>query len=156
MRRNAIRTMLSVMPILIILVTANGGCTNMAEQSNEDIKSVIEEAYIRGIHGNQDEDLIRSGFHEGFQMLVLAENAIEKVGIDDWLTRIESMKKDNPELWSAEATRQFKLINVDGYAAVAVLDVYRGETHFSTDYMLLYKFNEGWMIVSKIFSIPQN
>lgn len=156
MRRNAIRTMLSVMPILIILVTVNGGCTNMAEQSNEDIKSVIDEAYIRGIHGNQDEDLIRSGFHEDFRMLVLANNEIEKVDIDDWLTRIESMKKDNPELWSAEATRRFKLINVDGYAAVAVLDVYRGETHFSTDYMLLYKFDEGWMIVSKIFSIPQN
>ncbi|UCH63286.1 MAG: nuclear transport factor 2 family protein [Fidelibacterota bacterium] len=154
MRRNTIRTLLSFMTVVVILITANGGCANMAEQSNEDIRSVIDEAYIRGIHGDQDEALIRSGFHEDFQMLVLAENAIEKVGIDDWLTRIEGLKKDNPELWSAEASRQYKLIDAAGYAAVAVLDVYRGETHFSTDYLLLYKFDEGWRIVSKIFSIP--
>ncbi|NIV44636.1 hypothetical protein GWN49_07160, partial [Candidatus Bathyarchaeota archaeon] len=39
-------------------------------------------------------------------------------------------------------------------AAVAKLDVYKGTTQFSTDYMLLYKFKEGWKIVSKIFTVP--
>ena len=128
----------------------------MVDQSHDEIKSVIEAAYIAGIHGDQDEGLIRGGFHEDFKMLVLTDNIIDKVGIDDWLTRIEGMKQDNPDLWSAEATHQFKLIDVAGYAAVAVLDVYRGEIHFSTDYMLLYKFDEGWRIVSKIFAIPQD
>ncbi|UCH10627.1 MAG: nuclear transport factor 2 family protein, partial [Fidelibacterota bacterium] len=98
--------------------------------------------------------LVRSGFHDDFRMLVLADNAIDKVSVDEWLTRIEGMKAANPDLWSAEASHQFKLIDVASYAAVAVLDVYRGEVHFSTDYMLLYKFDEGWRIVSKIFSIP--
>ena len=48
----------------------------------------------------------------------------------------------------------FKLVDVAGYAAVAILDVYRGDIHFSTDYLLLYRFEEGWQIVSKIFSVP--
>ena len=71
-----------------------------------------------------------------------------------WLDRIETMKADNPELWSAKTTRNFVLIDVAGNAAVAKLDVHKGEVHFSTDYMLLYKFEEGWRIVSKVFSVP--
>ncbi|MFC1483852.1 nuclear transport factor 2 family protein [Candidatus Neomarinimicrobiota bacterium] len=127
----------------------------MADQAHEEIKSVIEKAYIQGIHGEQDEELIRVGFHEDFRMLVLADNALDPVGIDAWLERLVIMKRDNPDLWSAAASHEFKLIDVSGYAAVAVLDVWRGEVHFSTDYMLLYKFDEGWRIVSKIFSIPE-
>jgi hypothetical protein len=127
----------------------------MADQTHEEIKAVIEKAYIQGIHDEQDEDLIRDGFHEDFRMLVLGDNAIDPVSVDAWLERLKDMKRDNPELWSAEATHEFKLIDVSGYAAVAVLDVWRGDIHFSTDYMLLYKFDEGWQIVSKIFSIPE-
>jgi hypothetical protein len=127
----------------------------MANQTHAEIKAVIEDAYIQGIHSEQDEALIRGGFQEDFRMLVLADNALDPVDIDAWLERIEGMKRDNPELWSAEVSHHFKLIDVAGYAAVAILDVYRGEIHFSTDYMLLYKFEEGWRIVSKIFSIPE-
>ncbi|UCD37367.1 MAG: nuclear transport factor 2 family protein [Fidelibacterota bacterium] len=155
MRPLATRPVLSMVIVSVVLLAANGGCTNMANQSHEEIKSVIEAAYIQGIHGDQDEGLIRGGFHEEFNMLVRADNTIEKVSVDDWLTRIEGMKEDNPDLWTAEASHQFKLIDVAGYAAVAILDVYRGEVHFSTDYMLLYRFDEGWRIVSKIFAIPQ-
>lgn len=39
---------------------------------------------------------------------------------------------------------------------MAKLNVYKGTTHFSTDYMLLYKFNDGWKIVSKIFTVPKD
>lgn len=118
------------------------------------IKQVIERAYIQGIHGQQDEQTIRSGFHETFAMLVLRGGAIDRVTIDEWLKRIEAMKVENPGLWSAETTYSFELVDVAGYAAVAKLDVYKGEIHFSTDYMLLYCFEDGWKIVSKVFAVP--
>ncbi len=118
------------------------------------IRQVIEKAYIQGIHGHQDDRKVRSGFHQDFAMLVLQDGALDKVGIEEWLRRIEDMKADNPKLWSAETTHNFRLIDVAGYAAVAKLDVYKGETHFSTDYMLLYRFEDGWKIVSKVFAIP--
>ena len=126
----------------------------MENVEKEAIKQVIEKAYIQGIHGSQDEETIRSGFHPDFAMLVLQDNIIDKVTIDKWLDRIETMKADNPELWSAKTTHNFVLIDVTGNAAVAKLDVYKGEVHFSTDYMLLYQFEDGWRIVSKIFAIP--
>ena len=126
----------------------------MGNIEKEAIKQVIEKAYIRGIHGDQDEETVKSGFHQDFAMLVLRDDTIDKVSVDEWLDRIETMKADNPELWNAKTTHSFVLIDVTDYAAVAKLDVWKGETHFSTDYMLLYKFEDGWRIVSKIFAIP--
>jgi hypothetical protein len=65
------------------------------------------------------------------------------------------MKAGNPELWNAKTTHNFVLIDVTGNAAITNLDVYKGVTHFSTDYVLLHKFKDGWKIVSKIFAIPR-
>lgn len=127
----------------------------MDNREKEAIQQVIEKAYIQGIHGDQDESIVKSGFHPDFAMLVLQNNTMDKVTIDQWLARIETMKADNPDLWSARTTHNFVLIDGTGYAAVAKLDVYKGTTHFSTDYMLLYKFEEGWKIVSKIFAVPR-
>jgi hypothetical protein len=124
------------------------------DDQEQAIEKVIEEAYIRGIHGNQDERTVKGGFHQDFAMLVLRDNALEKVDVDEWLRRIEVMKADNPDLWSAETRHEFQLIDATVYAAVAKLDVYKGKTHFSTDYMLLYRFDEGWRIVSKVFAVP--
>jgi hypothetical protein len=126
----------------------------MGNVEKEAIKQVIEKAYIQGIHGDQDEETVKSGFQQDFAMLVLQDSDVEKVSVDEWLGRIEAMKAENPELWNAETTHHFALVDVAGYAAVAKLDVYKGATHFSTDYMLLYRFEEGWRIVSKIFAIP--
>ena len=127
---------------------------NVQNADEKAIKEVIERAYIRGIHGHQEDRTVKSGFHEGFAMLVLQDKTLEKVDVDEWLRRIEVAKVDNPALWSAETTHEFRLVDVAGYAAVAKLDVYKGESHFSTDYMLLYRFDEGWRIVSKVYSVP--
>ncbi|MFC1565189.1 nuclear transport factor 2 family protein [candidate division KSB1 bacterium] len=64
--------------------------------------------------------------------------------------------QDNPELWESNTTYKFIFVDATGNSAAAKIDVFKGEIHFSTDYMLLYKFNEGWRIVSKIFTIPQS
>jgi hypothetical protein len=126
----------------------------MDKSEKEAIKRVIEKAYIEGIHETQDEQTVRSGFHPEFNMLVHQDDTILKVSVDEWLDRLEALKADNPDLWSAEPTYEFQLVDLAGNAAVAKLDVFRGEIHFSTDYMLLYKFTDGWKIVSKVFSVP--
>ena len=126
----------------------------MQDTDEKAIREIIEEAYIEGIHGSQDETIVKSGFHEDFSMLTLQDNALEKVDVDEWLRRLEEMQADNPDLWIAETRHEFRLVDVTGCAAAAKLDVYKGETHFSTDYMLLYRFDEGWKIVSKVFTVP--
>ncbi len=55
----------------------------MGNVDKEAIKQVIEKAYIQGIHGNQDEETVRSGFQRDFAMMVLQDNALEKVMVDE-------------------------------------------------------------------------
>lgn len=122
---------------------------------NEDvdkIRGVIEMAYIEGIHTTQDREAVESGFHPDFNMLVLDGDELQKVTVDEWFDRIEGMKADNPDLWRGETEYEFHLIDVTGRAAVAKLEVHKSGMYFSTDYMLLYRFSDGWRIVSKIFT----
>ena len=125
----------------------------MTENNAQDIQRVIEEAYIRGIHETQDRTLIDRVFHPSFEMLVMAQQDVEMVDVPAWLPRIEAMKEANPELWDSETSYTFKLVDAAGSAAVAKLDVFKGETFFSTDYMLLYKIQDEWKIVSKVFTV---
>lgn len=126
----------------------------MTQKEVNEIKALIEEAYIQGIHTTQSRESIEEGFHPDFAMLVHTGDSFDKVGLDEWLTRIEAMKAQNPELWGAPTTCDFAFVDLASHAAAVKLEVFKGEVHFSTDYMLLYKLDEGWRIVSKIFSIP--
>jgi hypothetical protein len=124
----------------------------MGEKEVEAVKRVIEEAYMEGIHRTQDRETVESGFHRDFRMLVLEDDELRKVSLDEWFDRIEGMKADNPEMWSGESRHEFHLVDVAGRATVAKLDVYKNDEYFSTDYMLLYRFGDGWRIVSKVFT----
>jgi hypothetical protein len=52
-------------------------------KEEEAIKEVIEESYIKGIHGTQDEQTVKSGFHHDFAMLVLHDNETDRVDVDE-------------------------------------------------------------------------
>jgi ketosteroid isomerase-like protein len=116
------------------------------------IEQVVMEAYIRGIHGDQDEARVRSGFHPDFAMLVPKDDSILKVSVGEWLERIEGMKASDPELWRAETTCDFLIVDATRNAAVVKLDVFKDAKRVFTDYMLLYKFAGGWKVVSKVFA----
>jgi hypothetical protein len=74
--------------------------------------------------------------------------------METWLVRIEEAKKRNPQLWGGETKNSFKLVDITGDAACVKLEVYKNDVFFSVDYMLLYRFHDGWKITSKVFSIP--
>ena len=142
--------------ILLLIITNEGKAKMPNNNDREEIKSIIEKAYIEGIHTTQDESTIKSGFHKEFEMLVYKDNGMEKVTLEMWPKRIEQLKKDNPDLWNKKTRYDSMQINITGYAASVQFDVYKGDTFFSTDYMLLYKFQDGWKIVSKIFTIKRD
>jgi len=116
------------------------------------IKEVVEEAYIEGIHKTQNMETIRSGFHPDFRMLVLSDNKMYKISLEEWMPRIEGMKKQKPAMWAGETVHQWHLVDYCNTAAVIKIEVHKNGQYFSTDYMLLYKFSEGWKIVSKVYT----
>ena len=83
-------------------------------------------------------------------MLRLTDNDIKPLPISEWIANIEKSKAANEP---APPKAEGKFINVDitGNAAVVKLDLSRNGKRTFTDYLVLYKFTEGWRIVSKTY-----
>ncbi len=116
-----------------------------------DIKAVIQSAYVEGVHVKLDAAKMRKGFHPDFRMLVLKDGKMSAVTLEEWIGRMETREKENPNAPRPAIKADFPMVNVTGNAAVARVEIYRDGKHTFTDYLSLYKFADGWMIVSKIF-----
>jgi hypothetical protein len=124
-----------------------------AQVSDEgSIKQVITASYIEGIQNEGSSEQIRKGFHPSFNMLRMTDNDIKPLPIEEWISNIEKTKAQNPNA-PAKPKAEGKFINVDitGNAAVVKLELYRQNKKTFTDYLVLYKFPDGWKIVSKTY-----
>lgn len=115
------------------------------------VKEVVNSAYVSGIHNGGPVADIRKGFHPTFQMLRFMENDVKPFGIEEWITAIEKNRAQANATPAVRTEGKFVSVTVSGTAANVVLELYRGDKKIFTDNLLLYKFNEGWRIVSKTF-----
>src|SRR5688572_10284994 len=117
-------------------------------QSAEEIavRQVVTSAYIEGIHNRGNVEDIRKGFHPTFNMLRLVDNEIKPLPIEEWIVNLEKAKKESA---TQPPRTDGKFVNVDvtGTNAVVKLALYRENKKIFTDYLVLYKFAEGWRIV---------
>jgi hypothetical protein len=114
------------------------------------VKAVVKSAYVDGVHARPDAAAMRAGFHPSFRMLVLKDGVVTPVTLDEWAARIEkgAAERKGP---APEIRHEFTTVDVTGEAAVVRLELHRGGKHTFTDYLSLYRFPEGWKIVSKTF-----
>jgi hypothetical protein len=135
----------------LIIVFLLIGRAALAQSDEALVKEVVNSAYVSGIHNGGPVADIRKGFHPTFQMLRFMENDVKPFGIEEWITAIE---KNHAQANATPAVRtegKFVSVTVSGTVANVVLELYRGDKKIFTDNLLLYKFNEGWRIVSKTF-----
>ena len=127
--------------------------TSLAAPPDEsaDIKAVVQSAYVEGVHAKGDPSLMRQGFHPDFRMLVLRDGKMSAVTLDEWIGRLEARNKENPNAPKPAIQAEFPVVDITGNAAAVRVELSRDGKHTFTDYLLLYKFPEGWKIVSKIF-----
>ena len=121
-----------------------------AQNDEASIKQVVTSAYIQGIHNRGSVDEIRKGFHPTFNMLRLVDNEIKPLPIEEWIANLEKAKKESTTP-PVKTAGKFVNVDVTGNAAVVKLELYRENKKVFTDYLVLYKFAEGWRIVSKTF-----
>lgn len=120
-----------------------------------EVRKVIADAYVDGIHNFRDPVAIRKGFHPDFEMLVLREGKLEKLPLEEWIAKIEAGNRETPPpsrdsgLRSTEAS--FPVVEVTGKAAICKVELSRDGNKIFTDYLSLYRFDGGWKIVGKIF-----
>lgn len=124
-----------------------------AEQSA--VVQVITDAYVDGIHNFRDPEAIRRGFHPDFEMLMLRDGRLEKLPIATWIERLEAQNAKEAPPARAAGVRgteaRFPVVDVVGSAATAKVELSRGGKLVFTDFLALYRFEDGWKIVGKTF-----
>jgi hypothetical protein len=121
------------------------------EKDIKDIKNLILASYVKGIHNAGEIEAAEKGFHPGFEMLIKQDNLLNKLTIYNWLPAIKRRKSDPETANRPEVTCKFLDVDVTGDAAVVKLELHREGQLLFTDYLCLYRFEEGWKIVSKLF-----
>lgn len=138
--------------ISLIAIIAAGFSFNACESSDvEEIKRVINTAYIDGIQNWGDPDVIRQYVVPEFVMLMLVDNEIQKRPIENWISIIQKQKEENPDGPPHPASVKYLDVDITGTAALVKLELYREGRRQFTDYLALYKFEEGWKIVGKTY-----
>jgi hypothetical protein len=136
-----------ILPFVIVMISA----VAFAQPSDEDqVKAIIESAYVGGIHNGGPVADIRAGFHPSFIMFVVNNNEAKQMPIEEWITNIEK-NRATAKTDGSKASAKFITVSVVGNSANAQLELYRKDKKVFTDNLLLYKFSEGWRIVSKTF-----
>ena len=137
---------------LAALTTLALATTGVAANDAEKLAviQVITDAYINGVHAKPDAAAMRRGFHPDFRMLVLADGKMSAVALDEWAGRVEKSAAI-PNAVRPAIKAEFPVVEIAGGAASARVEVFRDGKHTFTDYLLLYKFTDGWKIVSKTY-----
>ncbi|MGC4021407.1 MAG: nuclear transport factor 2 family protein [Cyclobacteriaceae bacterium] len=135
----------------LLIIFLFGSSFASAQTDEQDIKQVVNSAYIGGIHNGGPIDDIRKGFHPSFNMLRLVNNEVKPLAIEEWIKNIEANRAKEGNNVTSKAEGKFISVTVAGTAGNVVLELYRDGKKIFTDNLLLYKFTEGWRIVSKTY-----
>ncbi|MBI9034745.1 MAG: nuclear transport factor 2 family protein [Bacteroidales bacterium] len=118
------------------------------------IKNIIQTAYVEGLQNEGDFFKIDKGFHPSFKLIGIGQgNEIWEYPIYTWKERVR-VKKEKGEFSKKDKKEvSIKFLNVDvtGTAAIAKFEFYVGDALKYVDYLSLYKFEDDWKIVSKIY-----
>ena len=133
---------------LVLALSTTGLAASDADKTA--VIKVITDAYINGVHAKPDAAAMRRGFHPDFRMLVFSDGKMNAVTLDEWAGRVEKAAA-NPTAARPAIKAEFPQVDIAGSAASVRVEVWRDAKHTFTDYLLLYKFPEGWKIVSMTF-----
>ncbi|MGM0566255.1 MAG: nuclear transport factor 2 family protein [Bacteroidota bacterium] len=139
------KTVITLMMALATLIVS-------AQQEQEEaIKQTIQQAYVDGIQNRGSIEEIKAGFDPGFNLLgVDQNNELTKLPISRWIEMVKKAKAKGQAPKPA-ITAEYPMVDITGNAAIAKVELYKGNNMLFTDYLSLYKFDDGWRIVSKIY-----
>lgn len=143
-------TALTLLAALCLTLTAMPA---LADADDDAIRQVIQKAYVEGIQTTGDAEAIRAGFDPQFIMFVPKDEGIEQMSIETWISRIEKSLAENPDRETPNVSAEIDVLDKSGNVAVARIKVTRNGKHVFTDYMSLYKREDGWKIVAKVYQV---
>lgn len=134
---------------LLLLLTATTAFA--ADPDDAAIIAIVDRAYVHGVHIDSDPELMRAGMHDSFVMFVQTDKGINQLTRDAWIERLAAGKKDaNAPKPAIKA--DITVLDRSGKAAVAKVALFRDGKQIFTDYISLYRFEDGWKLVAKTFN----
>ncbi len=118
------------------------------------VKKTIQTAYVEGLQNEGDFTKIDKGFHPKFALLIPEKgNEMKKFTLSEWKEKIKTDLASGklPRKPEEKVSIKFLYVDITGNAAVAKFEFYVGSKLTFLDYQFLYKFDDGWKIVSKIY-----
>jgi hypothetical protein len=119
------------------------------ENEKEAVRNIIVTSYVDGIFNEGNVDKIKLGWYPECDINIY--NELKDTCTKSKAFRFIPMFEKNPVGLTPGTTYKIPLVHITGYAAIAIVEIYFGEKQIYTDYMNLYKFANGWKIVTKTF-----
>jgi opacity protein-like surface antigen len=145
--------MRSLIIAVSVMLLATSAVNAQAADDKEAIKKVIQTGYVDGLQNFGDLEVTKKCFYPGFFITNYnpANNQISHTTIYNWIDGVEKTKASG-NIPARKITVEFEMIDITGYTAMAKIKLFENGTKLLfTDYLLLYKFEEGWKIVQKTY-----
>lgn len=98
---------------------------------------------------------IDAGFHPSFSLVgKKGDGSLRVLPISEWRAyQAERARKGElPRPDSLRVSAEFELVDISNDAAVAKLHYYEGGKQTYIDYITLYRFKDGWKMMSKYYT----
>ncbi len=131
-------------------VTAISLVRTKVDAAEDEVRALIEAAYLNGAFNDLDTASMKAGFHPVFKIHGVRDGKLSQYPIDAWISSIEKRKASadfKPEKWDYK----FALLDVTGNAGIAKIELFKDGTHVYTDYLSVLKLGDGWKITDKVY-----
>ncbi len=122
-----------------------------AVSDEERVQHVLEDVYVRDMYMKESRAALSREFDDVFHMLVPEFDGRTNEPVSLRWDGLDEMRANHPKAVFPETRFEFPLIDVIGHAAIARVDVYRGDSHVYSDYVSLYCVQGEWRLVSKVY-----
>jgi hypothetical protein len=123
---------------------------NSMASEKEVVQKVVESAYVHGFQNLGGQALMEAGFHPTFVMVLNRGGNLTELPLARMI-EIVKQRQSNAEYVHREITAKFLNVDITGNAAMVKLELYRNGQKLFTDYLGLYKFDDGWKIFNKLY-----
>lgn len=137
--------------LLALLACAVSAVALADDSEHAAIVAVVDQAYVHGVHIDGDADKMRAGMHDSFVMFVQSDKGVTQTTRDAWIERLTASKARAANTSKPEIKANITVLDRSGNAAVARVDLFRDGKQIFTDYISLYRFDDGWKLVAKTF-----
>lgn len=140
---------------LIILLSSLLLAPLFAQDEDAAIREVILEAYINGVYNDGIPRNIELGFSTDFRSVDLVDKQTKVRPLSHWQRQVQRQlnRGDYPRGENNRVSAQYHRIEINGRQAMVKLNRLEGGKAVAVEYLVLFRYPEGWMILS-LYSHP--